>query len=429
MADETSEIEALRRELDATRDELKKYRFLLDLVPFYVSYVDRNLTYQLHNSGAKDWYPSPETLLGLHLSGVVGPEAFDYIEEQLSIAMAGRSVEYDRRIRFGDISRHVRVNYEPHVVDGEVVGVGTVIENMTARRRSEERLRQAAAVFDASRDAIMIFDSKHLVVRVNSAFTELTGYDSAEAHGERAASFTVPIRGNSLDLAWDNMVRDGHWSGELYFRHKDGSIRHVWVTVSCVADERNYIHNYVAVLTSMETNDTLSHLAHHDALTGLPNRLLLQARMEHTLERAQRQARPAAVMYIDLDQFKPVNDAFGHAEGDSVLIEVGKRLSAIVRAQDTVARLGGDEFVVLLDEYSSVDDVGLVAHRILEALSQPFNVATKPITVGGSIGVAIFPEDAQTADDLLKCADKAMYEAKLAGRGTAFRHGTDQPLI
>lgn len=429
MADDSNELDALKRELEATREELKKYQFLLDLVPFYVAYVDGNWTYQLHNAHAADWFASHEDLPGRPLAEVLGVDAFDDLAEDILNALAGNSVGYERRVRFLGRDFHVRADYTPHIVDGEVRGVGAVIENMSVRRSNEERLRRASVVFDVSRDAIIIFDSKHRIVQVNAAFCELTGYTPVEVQGERPIDFTVPMRGSDLARVWDTMIRDGHWAGELYFRHKDGSVRHVWVTVSCVTDDTGFVHNYVAVMTSMDASTTLSHLAHHDALTGLPNRLLLQARMEHTLERAQRQARPAAVMYIDLDRFKPINDEFGHAQGDAVLIEIGRRLSAVVRAQDTVARLGGDEFVVLLDEYAKTSDVQAVAERVLDALSQPLTIAGRDIPVGGSVGVAVYPEDARTADELLKCADQAMYEAKLAGRGVVHRYGNDAPRV
>lgn len=423
------ELKRLRHELDETREALRKARFLLDLVPFYVAYVDGNWTYQMHNAQAADWLDHPEDAPGKSLIEVFGPDVVDDdLRGYLETALGGDHVAYDSRIRLGDRRRHIRADYVPDVVDGEVRGVGAVIENMTARRLNEERVRQAAVLFDASRDAIMIFDAKHHIKRVNSAFTELTGYSALDADRARVNEVIVPLRGQTLENVWDGMVRNGHWTGELYFRHKDGSVRHVWVTVNCVADEKGFIHNYVAVLTSMETHNTLSHLAHHDALTGLPNRLLLQARMEHTLERATRNQKPTALLFMDLDGFKGVNDEFGHAEGDAVLNEVAHRLVRVVRAQDTVARLGGDEFVVLLDDYGHLEDVRHVAQRILEAVRRPIVVEPRTHRLGISIGVALFPDDAHDAEGLMEAADQAMYLAKNAGRGRAFRCGQTSPF-
>ncbi len=429
MNQESTQIERLQAELARTREELRKVRFMLDLVPFYVAYVDRDWTYQHHNVRANDWFDSPDADEGKPLAEVIGAEVFDELREGIEQALHGTEVGYDRRIRFGNHRSHVKANYVPDEVNGVVVGMGAVIENMTARRSNEERLRQAAVVFDAARDAIIIFDSKHRIIRVNAAFTELTGYDSDEASGERASDFAVPLHGHTLDRVWTSMVRDGFWSGELYFRHKDGSIRHVWVSIDCVADEDGFIHNYVAILTSMDADTTLSFQAHHDGLTGLPNRLLLQARLEHTLERAQRNHQPAALLYLDLDAFKPINDTYGHAAGDAVLVEVGRRLTQAVRAQDTAARLGGDEFVVLLDDYAQEADVEAVAWRIQDSLSLPIEVAGQTHKVGVSIGIAFFPENAEKAEGLMEVSDIALYAAKAAGKGCSIKFGAPRPLI
>jgi len=429
MTQDSTEVDRLKAELAETKEELRKVRFMLDLVPFYVAYVDGDWTYRLQNTRAHDWFDSPELLAGNPLVEVIGEEVFDELYDGIEHALQGIEVGYDRRIRFGNQKSHVKANYVPDIVDGVVVGMGAVIENMTARRRNEERVRQAAVVFDAARDAIIIFDSKHRIIRVNAAFTELTGYDSSEASGERASDFAVPLRGHSLERVWTSMVRDGYWAGELYFRHKDGSVRHVWVTINCVADDDAFIHNYVAVLTSMDTDTTLSFQAHHDGLTGLPNRLLLQARLEHTLERAQRHKQPAALLYLDLDVFKPINDTCGHAEGDAVLIEVGRRLSKAVRAQDTAARLGGDEFVILLDDYAKEQDVDAVAWRIQDALNAPIEIEGRRHQVGVSIGIALFPEHSQEAVGLMANADAALYAAKAAGKGCSVRFGAPRPLV
>lgn len=429
MSDSHDEIVRLRAELAAARQALERATFLLDIVPFYLVYVDADWNYRLDNRQVSDWIDPAVPRVGKPLSDVIGQNAFDDLREYLESAMGGDHIAYDRRIRFGHHRRHVHAEYVPHEVDGEVLGFGAMIENMTARRRNEERLRQAAVVFEASRDAIMIFDAKHRVTRVNQAFTKLTGYTPEHAGGERARDFIVPLRGWSLDVVWDAMLRDGQWSGELYFRDSKGSVRHVWVSVSCVSDETGFIHNYVAVLTSMETHTTLSHLAHHDALTGLPNRLLLDARLQHTLERAQRHTKPAAVFYMDLDRFKPINDSHGHAVGDAVLIEVAHRLTRVVRAQDTVARLGGDEFVVLLDDYQSLDDVAHVASRILETIAEPIGLDGLQHEVGISIGISRYPEDGEDAEALLEAADRAMYLAKSSGRGNAFVSGAQTPLV
>ena len=328
------EVAALKEEMEELREQRRMQRFLLDLLPFRVAYVDRQLRYRFNNHQYASWLETgnAEELLGEEVSEIIGDDAMDEIQEHIQSALEGDEVTFSGVVNYRHGKRDVELRYVPHLVDNEVRGFGATIENKTAARMKDERLREAAIMFEASRDSIVVMNHRHKIVRVNKAFSELTGYCPDDALGKAPWNLTAPGRRDVLDTIWKAMVRDGHWQGELWHRHKDGSISPIWASVDTVADETGFIHHYVAVLTDLRAESTLSHLAHHDALTRLPNRLLLEARLEHTLERAHRAQEKAAILFLDLDGFKAVNDTYGHAEGDEVLQHIARRLEKLVRA-------------------------------------------------------------------------------------------------
>ncbi len=414
-----AKIAALEAEVDSLKAQQSRLEFLLDLMPGYVAFVGADRHFKYNNAGYQDWLPDKNLadMQDRHIQEVIGDEAFGIVSDHLEHVEAGSEFLFYGPVQYQQLGlRHLRIDYHPMIVNGDYQGFGALIEDFTERRREEDRARRAAVVFDSSPDAIVILNSHHEIVQVNAAFTELTGYSPSEVKGKRPWNLVAPGR-QELDVIWDTMQRAGHWSGELWHRRKDGSVGGVWVEVNTVADNRGFIHNYVGVMSDLESKSNLSHLAHHDALTGLPNRLLLDARLEHTLERCNRTKGQAAVLFMDLDGFKDVNDAFGHDEGDLVLIQIAERFQQSVRAIDTVARLGGDEFVIILDQVNSVDDACEVADRVLKAMSTPIDVEDRHHNVGVSIGISTYPEDALDGHDLLRRADVAMYAAKKAGKG------------
>lgn len=411
-------ISELEDELDSCREEQRRMRFLLDMMPFYVAYVDKDLRYQFNNAFYADWLETgdPSELLGEEVSEVIGDEAMDEIQEHIQRALTGDRVEYEGVVRYKQGIRNVELQYIPDRVDEDVRGFGAIVENRTEQREREERLQEAAIVFEASRDAIIVLNHRHEIVRANHAFTELTGYSLKDAIGKTPWSLTAPGRKRVLDQIWRKMLEDGHWQGELWQRRKDGSIGPVWVNVNTVSDDTGHIHHYVGVMSDLGAEATLPHLAHHDALTRLPNRLLLEARLEHTLERAQRAGHLAAVLFMDLDGFKSINDDFGHAEGDTVLQAIARRLETLVRAEDTVARLGGDEFVVILEQIGGTELANEIATRISNSFRESIVVGDREHRVGASIGISLFPEHGNDREAMLAAADSAMYIAKNSGK-------------
>jgi len=219
---------------------------------------------------------------------------------------------------------------------------------------------------------------------------------------------------------WQTIKDQGHWSGELWNRTKTGQVYAALLTVTEVRNDLGEVSHYLGISSDIthikEHQKQLEHIAHHDALTGLPNRILLADRMQQAIVQSRRNKERMAVCYLDLDGFKPINDSMGHETGDRVLIEISRRIGNTIRGGDTVARLGGDEFVILLLGLEQADEYWLTLDRLLKAISQPIQLDHKQFSVGASIGVSLFPDNAEDPDTLLRQADQAMYTAKASGK-------------
>jgi diguanylate cyclase (GGDEF)-like protein/PAS domain S-box-containing protein len=297
-----------------------------------------------------------------------------------------------------------------------------VAEDVTERHHTEERLRQAATVFESTQEAVMITDLESRIVAVNKAFTDITGYCEDEALGEKTRlNRSGRHKRKFYQVLWASLLTSGQWQGEIWNRCKSGEVYPAWLTISTVRDESGRPTHYVGVFSDISqlkhSEEQLAHLAHYDPLTDLPNRLLLQSRLEHATSRAGRDSKRAAVLFIDLDHFKNINDSFGHIVGDRLLVDVARRLSERMRDEDFLGRFGGDEFLLILEPIGEPDEAALVARDILAVLEAPFHLAGgSEAFIGASIGISIFPEDGRSAADLQREADTAMHRAKEGGR-------------
>jgi len=305
---------------------------------------------------------------------------------------------------------------------GTVVGV---VKDITERRQTEARLRQAKVVFDTTDEGILITDARRRVVSVNPAFLELTGWSESDVTGFDVDTllFTEP-RGATFYASLADRPR-GSWQAEVLCRRADGSAFAAWAHLAVVLDPHGQPGHFVATLTDVSAiravEAQLEYLAHHDALTGLPNRVLLQDRMEQEIARARRDDARFALLFIDLDNFKVINDTLGHSAGDALLRIVAQRLRDELRQVDTIARLGGDEFTVVLSGAADPALVAQLARKLLASVARPANLGAEAVTTTASIGVAFFPADGEDSQSLLKAADSAMYHAKDEGRnGVAF---------
>lgn len=298
----------------------------------------------------------------------------------------------------------------------------TFVQNISERKRLDTELRIAATAFE-SQEGMMITDANGVILKVNKSFTEITGYASEEAIGQKMNLLNSGIH-DALFFAemWQSIDSKGAWQGEIWNRRKNGNIFPEWLTISAVKGADDKITHYVGTMMDITARKAIEqhihHLAHYDALTDLPNRTLLIDRLHQAIAQARREHSLLALLYLDLDKFKPVNDSFGHDVGDLLLKEVANRLEACVKREtDTVSRLGGDEFVILLSQLDRHSAAGLVAENILTSLNQPFVVQQHTLDISSSVGIAIYPDDGLVANTLMKNADNAMYQAKCAGRG------------
>ncbi|QEL64215.1 diguanylate cyclase/phosphodiesterase with PAS/PAC sensor [Oryzomicrobium terrae] len=284
-----------------------------------------------------------------------------------------------------------------------------------------QQLRLAAQVFESGNEGIVITDPSNRILTVNRAFSAITGYAADEVVGQNPSLFSSGRHSAEFYAAmWRELNERGTWAGEIWNRRKDGTPFPEWLNISAVKNDRGEVTHYIAAFSDITERKAaeaqVRHMAEYDALTNLPNRVLLQDRLGQAIAAAQRGGGRMALIFIDLDRFKNINDSLGHAIGDQVLCQVGARLADTVRASDTVSRLGGDEFVVLLPELDAPNQAASVAEKLLVALSQPLQADGHELAVTPSIGIAVFPEDGQDGSTLLKNADAAMYYAKDNGR-------------
>lgn len=379
-------------------------------------------------------------------SGNVAAAAADAASYPLITLPVNASLFHARKLFMERQIRHLGVTGE----DGELLGLMTfadILANIEheyvhhlreALRESEQRLaasnhhlRLAAKAFESTFEGILVTDADYVIESVNPAFTRITGYTSADvigrtpsllASGRHDAEFYRQMY-RALDTA-------GYWQGEICNRRKNGEVYVEWLTINAVRDGDDRITNYVAVFTDFTTRkaaeEQMRFLAQHDALTGLSNRSLLRDRLVRAIPHAHRNGRKLAVIFLDLNDFKIINDTLGHEAGDHTLKAVAQRLIGCVRAEDTVARLGGDEFILLLEELGSAADAVPVVDKIVEAIGQPIGFDGRELRVSTSVGISIYPDHGTEPDELVRHADAAMYQAKADG-SSAYRYFSGLP--
>ncbi|WP_019581701.1 MULTISPECIES: phosphodiesterase DibA [Pseudomonas] len=298
------------------------------------------------------------------------------------------------------------------------LGVGAKLRERNADR---ERLRQAAAVFDCTREGVLVTNSNGLIVHVNRAFMEITGYQCEEVLGQRPSMFKSGHHPPGFYQAMFATLESlGEWSGEIWNRRKSGEIYPQWQTIRLVHDDQGRLSQYVAVFSDISaiknSEHELTHLAHHDPLTNLPNRLLFTDRAGQAVASAQAHKRGCALLMIDLDHFKLINDSLGHSVGDQLLKGVAERLNTLFGPGITLARLSGDEFALLAENCPQPGHAAALAQQVVDGLKEPFQIDGHSLFINASVGISLFPSDALSAEQLLRNADSALFKAKSAGR-------------
>lgn len=295
-------------------------------------------------------------------------------------------------------------------------GVAYVMD-LSERKKAEQQLKLAATVFDCSSEGIMITDSSACIVSVNQALCNMTGYDQDELLGKPP---TILQSGHTstkqYQSMWTALHQNGQWQGDIVDRTKSGALLPMRISITQVKNSHDQVTHYVAILSDISERkaeeEHLRHIAHHDPLTGLPNRILFNDRLERAIKKAARNNTRLAVLFLDLDKFKPVNDQFGHKTGDHLLQSVAQRIIRNVRETDTVTRLGGDEFAILLEDVSNAIMAYKILRHTVDVISQTYLLDGQLINIGVSAGVAIYPDDGDDIKTLLDHADKAMYAIK-----------------
>lgn len=401
-------------------------RSIIDGMPNMIGYWDRDLHCRYANHAYHEWFGrKPEEIVGIRFQDLTGEDLFTLNEPHIRAVLAGEPQRFERTLnKVSDSVGHIIGHYIPDFdADGTVRGFAIQASEVTVLKETEARLKLAACVFDNMLDGVLITDTNGIIQSVNPAFIEITGYAAEEAVGHTPRV----LQSNRHDLAfyasmWREITTNGRWKGEIWNRRKDGDLYLVRMTISMVRDEEGEPVRYVSVFSDITAlwrkDEHIKHLAFHDALTDLPNRNLLMDRIDQKIILSNREPCNLALMFLDLDGFKLVNDRFGHKVGDDLLKVVAKRLLALVRKSDTVARVGGDEFIFILNNPKGIDDITDVANRVVSSINEPVEVLGDVFQIGASVGIAMFPADARTSTDLIKNADTAMYAAKGSGRNT-----------
>jgi diguanylate cyclase (GGDEF)-like protein/PAS domain S-box-containing protein len=296
------------------------------------------------------------------------------------------------------------------------------VQDITERKRKEEKIRLAACVFSHAREGITITKADGTIIDINEAFTRITGYSREEAIGQNPRMLKSGRQDAEFYAAmWRDLKGPGHWSGEVWNRRKNGEVYAELLNISAVRDANGITQQYVALFSDItgikKHQHQLEHIAHFDALTNLPNRVLLADRLQQAMAQAHRRGQQLAVAYLDLDGFKNINDHYGHGAGDHVLVALAQRMKHVLRECDTIARLGGDEFVAVLADLGDVAASLPMLDRLLGAAAQPIQWGEYSLQVSASLGVTFYPQanDVGT-EQLLRQADQAMYQAKVAGK-------------
>jgi diguanylate cyclase (GGDEF)-like protein/PAS domain S-box-containing protein len=328
---------------------------------------------------------------------------------------------YNKKGEFRWVRDDFNVLYDDNGEPVEILGAWL---DITEQKLALEALKRSAAVFENTKDGAVITDLSSIIVAVNPAFCEITGYKAEEVLGKGTSILRSCRHDNKFyhDL-WNDLINKGHWQGEIWNRRKNGELYPQFLSISTIHDELGQASNYVGVFTDIsqikQSKERLEHLAHYDPLTHLPNRLLIQSRLKHALEVAQRHGNRIAVLFIDLDHFKTVNDSMGHPIGDELLATVAQRLNNRLREEDSLGRLGGDEFLVVIEQMEKTLDAVELALSLLERIAEPFILSNgQTVFIGASIGISLFPDDAHSVTELIQHSDSAMYLAKNQGRNT-----------
>lgn len=411
----------LQRQLLATRNHLQA---TLNAVPDLLFEIDTDERFiSVHTAQQDNLFLPTEEFIGRHLADVMPPHIVDLARQAMQEAtLEGTSLGHEYALQVPNGLRNFELSVAIKAASSEEKsGFVLIARDVTQRKADQKRLQLAASVFTHAREGIIITDVQGNIVDVNETFTRITGYSSQEVLGRNPRFLRSDRQGPDFYKAmWQSLTSKGHWYGELWNHTKDGSLYAEMLTIGTVYDDDGQALNYVGLFSDItlqkEHQQELEHIAHYDPLTNLPNRVLLSDRLRQAMAQCQRSDSLLAVVFLDLDGFKSINDRYGHDVGDLLLISLAQRLKNALREGDTLARIGGDEFIAVLAGLENSNNYVPVLERMLQAAAEPVPFGKIMLQVSASLGVTIFPQDAADAEQLMRHADQAMYQAKQAGK-------------
>jgi len=411
---------------DEAEKQFQKFKSIFDSIPEAIVYTDIDRNIVSVNDGM-------EKTFGYTIDSLAGKSAavlYEDLAEYQRVGLLYQNSQTDEGTGLHEVSfRHK----DGHLFIGEtsrtalrgandsLLGYIAVIRNISERKESEDKLKLAASVFTHALEGITITDASGAIIEVNETFSDITGYSREEVLGKNPSFLQSGCHEEDFfQFFWQNLTEDKSWSGEMWNRRKNGELFPQLMTVSAVCDENEEVLYYVSLFNDISQikvhEQQLQRIAHYDLLTGLPNRVLLADRLEQAMRQSQRREVSIAVAFLDLDNFKIINDTHGHEVGDGLLLLLSQRMKDSLREGDTLARIGGDEFVAVLVDFEKVSDCETLLERLLQAAAEPVQVGDLLLKVSVSIGVTLYPEDGADADQLMRHADQAMYIAKQGGK-------------
>ena len=414
----------LRRELHITSEQ---FRAIVDQAQEFVYLRDLDGTFEYVSPSSlaitgyapQSFYSRPDLM-----DDLIHPEDRVIWHEHVKrVNEGGRAESLDVRVltRSGELRWVNHISRPVYDDQGQLKSIRSTSMDITERKLNENKLRQAATIFMQVNEGVVITDANIKILTVNQAFCDISGYKKDELIGESPAIWRSDYQDEGFyQNLWGMLSETRRWRGEVMNRRKNGDLYPAWLTISAVHDDQGEVVNYVSIISDIsslkQSQERVEYLAHHDLLTDLPNRLLFNDRLEHALQRAVRHKTMVAVLFLDLDNFKAINDGLGHPIGDKVLRFAASRLHRLVREEDTVARIAGDEFSIILEDIVNTEDVATLADKIIDAYRSPFYIDNHELHVTVSVGISIAPDDGLDVTTLVKNADAAMYQAKERGK-------------
>ncbi len=412
------------RELKKSRSALEEAQHIAKIGSWDLDFLKNTLSwsdeiYRLFGQKPQDFAATYEAFIeAVHPNdrALVNTAYTESLKNKTPYNIVHRLLLKDQTIKY--VSEWCETYYDASGV--AIRSIGTV-QDITQQRQTEEKLRQSAVIVDNMADAVIITDKTNKIIEVNRAYLEITGYRRADVIGQDPKLLRSDVHDQMFYAnLWRDLLGRGFWQGELWDRRKCGEIFPTWATITAVQDEEGYSSNFIQVFSDISSikrsQDKIDFLAHHDPLTHLPNRLLCHDRLKHALAVANRNKTQVAVVVLDLDRFKNINDSLGHTVGDIILQETSKRIQENIRASDTISRLGGDEFVIIIEHIHKIQNVSPVARKLLKMFSSPFVVNDQTLHLTASLGISLYPNDGREGETLIRNAETAMYRAKEEGR-------------